>query len=140
MRTVGPEVVLCLEIDTNRCHSPEPVTSLAPFPKFSHTVKSLLVHSAVIPPSQIFNFILSFPLLEDLTVVRRGTSVYDDGSSDGPSIVVQPSNPPAFTGSLRLSLDRRMRPIANKLLSVPGGIHFRNIASTLHYGEGFWLT
>jgi len=130
-----------LEMDSLGCYPPEPVTSLAPFHRFSHTAKSLLVHSAIIPPSQIFNFILSFPILEDLTVIRHGSSVYgdDDGSSYGPSTADQPSNPPAFTGTLGLSLSTGMGPIASKLLSVPGGIHFRSLTLTWHCEEDLLL-
>ena len=117
----------------------EPMTSLAPFHAFSSTVKSLLVHSATIPPSQLFDFILSLSLLEDLTVIRHGIPVYD-GGFDEPSTADQPSNPPAFTGSLSLSLNTGMGPIASRLLVMPSGIHFRNITSQLHCGRDLWLT
>ena len=131
-----------LEMDAEAImmYSPEPVISLAPFHGFSRTVKSLLVNSAIIPPSQIFNFILSFSLLEDLTVIRHGTSVYDGGSSDGPSTVAHPLNPPAFTGSLNLSLTEGMGHIASKLLSLPGGIHFRSLTLMRHCKEDLPLT
>ena len=130
-----------LEIDSPGSYLPEPISSFTPFHGFSSTVKYLLVHSAIIPPPQIYNLILSFPLLEDLTVIRNGISVYDDGgSSGGPPAVVQPSNPPALTGSLRLSLDTGVGPISSELVSIPGGIHFRNITSTLRYGEDLFAT
>jgi hypothetical protein len=43
------------------------------------------------------------------------------------STVVQPSDPPVFTGSLQLLLKGGMEPIARRLLSLPGGIHFREL-------------
>ena len=105
----------------------EPLVSLAPFHRFSPTIKSLRLGSTAIPPSWISKFILSSPLLEDLTVTTYGVSVDDGNGSDDPSTVLHPPNPPAFTGSLDLPLGRRIKPIASRLLSMPGGIHFRKL-------------
>ena len=105
----------------------EPLVSLAPFRRFSPTIKSLRFGSITLPLSCIFNFILSSPLLEDLTVTGYGTSTGDGKGSDGPSTVPHPPNPPAFTGSLDLPLGGGIKPIAGRLLSIPGGIHFRKL-------------
>ena len=113
----------------------EPGISLVPFHRFSRTIKSLRVKSVHTPPSQIFDFILSSPLLEDLNLVGRWTSIDDGDSSDGPLTSVQTPNPPAFTGSLRLFLERGMKPVVSRLLSIPGGVRFRNLKLTWNRAE-----
>jgi len=97
--------------------------SLLPFHGLSPIVKSLHVGLIAPSPSQTFNLILSFPLLEDLTM----TNSYNGATDDSDGSTVQPSNPPTFTGSLKLVMIR-MEPITRQLLSLPGGIHFRKIA------------
>jgi len=53
---------------------------------------------------------------------------FDDGnSSNDPSTFVQPSSPPALTGSLNLEPAGGMELIVGQLLSIPGGIHFRGL-------------
>jgi hypothetical protein len=52
-----------------------------------------------------------------------------DGSDELP-IAAQPSSPPVFTGSLELCLRGGMNPITRRLLSLPGGIHFRKLTLT----------
>ena len=96
-------------------HSHAPLVS---FHGFSPLVKSLRVQFVTIPSSQIFDFILSFPLLEDLAVFK--------GGSDGSPTVDRLPNPPKFTGSLELIVTR-MRPIVRQLLSLSSGIHFRKL-------------
>jgi len=105
----------------------ESTDSLVPFRWPSHTIKSLRVKSPDLPPSRIFDFILSFPLLEHLDLVCCKTSVDDGNSSGGPSTFVQPSSPPVLTGSLKLEPAGGMELIVGQLLSIPGGIHFRGL-------------
>jgi hypothetical protein len=114
------------------------ISSLAPFHGFSPILKSLRITAPNISPPRIFNLILSFPLLEDLAViVFHGTSA-DNG--DGPEedevpTATQPPNPLMFTGSLELYLKGGMEPFTHRLLSRPGGIHFRKLALTWIYEE-----
>ena len=101
--------------------------SFLQFHGFSPIIKSIRVDFAILPTPQIFDLILSFPLLEDLTVVAYFGSSAPGG---GYSSAVQPSNPPTFTGSLDLFVSGGMGPIARRLLSSPGGIHFRKLTLT----------
>ena len=119
----------------------ETVVSLTPFYGFAQTVKSLRVGSVFFSPSRIFDFILSFPLLEDLAVTNYNPSG-DEGGSDsgGSSAAVRPSNPPVFTGTLELRLREGLRPIAGWLLSLPGGVRFRKLTLTWLCGEDIQLT
>ena len=116
------------------------VISLTPFHGFAQTVKSLRVGSVFFPPSWIFDLILSFPLLEDLAVTNYSYSVDGGGDSSGSSAVVRPSNPPVFTGTLELRLREGLRPIADRLLSLPAGVDFRELDLTWLLGEDIQLT
>jgi len=132
--------IVHLGVETSEFYHGGFPVSLVPFHGFSRTIKSLRVKSVDLPPSEIFDFILSSPLLEDLAVAGWRTWACDMDGSDGPPTFVQPSNPPAFTGSLELpSLQRGMQPIASRFLSVPGGIHFRKLTLTWSYGEDLLL-
>jgi hypothetical protein len=52
-----------------------------------------------------FDLILSFSLLEDLTVtIRYKALIDDDDGSDWPLTSAQPTSPPVFTGSIKLLL------------------------------------
>jgi len=55
-------------------------------------------------------------------------------NSDGPDGPVHLSSPP-MTGSLTLFQQEGMNPLGRRLLSLPGGIHFRNVALTLNCRE-----
>ena len=57
----------------------------------------------------------------------------DGDGSDGLSTVIQPSNSPIFTGSLKLS-QVGVRRTARRLTSLPGGIHFRKLSLTHFHG------
>ena len=98
--------------------------SLVPFHGFSPIIKSLRIAFTALSSSQMFALMLSFPLLEDLTAITYYKT--EDNTLDELSNAVQPPNPPTFTGSLGLSL-RGMEPIVHRLLSLPGGIHFRKL-------------
>ena len=105
---------------------------LVPFYRFSPTVKSLHMDFIITaPPSQILNLTYAFPLLEDLTVTTSR-----DGPIDGHDKLptAQPSNPPAFTGSLKL--EGGMHHVANQFLSLQSGLRFRELHLTWkHKGD-----
>ena len=92
---------------------------------FSSTLRSLSLANSVVALSRIFNFISSFPLLEDLALVMCLTN--DTGEW------ISPSAPPRFTGSLRVT--GVLPSIARWLCARPGGLHFRKIDLTLLTNE-----
>jgi len=55
--------------------------SFVPFHGFSPSLKYLRMDFAIFSPSQIFNLTISFPLLEDLTVVSHSDVSTDVGDS-----------------------------------------------------------
>ena len=101
-------------------HYEESAISLALFRGFSRIVKSLRVIAVDLMNSLIFHFVLSSPLLRDLTVAGHSTLIDD---ADLRPVL----NPPLFTGSLELLIRGRMKTIVGRLLSIPGGIHFREL-------------
>ena len=127
----GFSSVVHLEV-VSRAFSANSTVSFIPFHGFSPVIKSLRVDIALLPPLQMLNFILSSPLLEDLTVVSPYRVLTDEsGDSDvGLSSVVRASGLPRFTGSLSLRMKGGMHSVARGLLSLPGGIHFRNLTLT----------
>lgn len=86
---------------------------------FSPALKSLSLSFFTFPLSEVFHFICSFPLLEDLTLYLRRI---DEGSNEP---LDTPSSSPKFTGSL--SLIGRISPLVRRLLDLPGGLHFNKI-------------
>jgi hypothetical protein len=117
--------------------------SLVPFHGISPLIKSLRVVVPHLPPSRIFfDLILSFPLLEDLAVMILGTLIDggDDSEEDEMPTAVQPSSSRMFTGTLELYMFEGMKPFARRLLSLPGGTHFRKLALNWSYEENLWLT
>ena len=97
--------------------------SFVPFHGFS-PVKSLRATFTVLLSSQLFNLILSFPLLEDLTVITHLGGLI----SDKVDIVAWHSNPLMFTGTLELSMEGGLEFITHRLLSLPGRIRFRKFS------------
>jgi len=115
-------------------------TFLIPLRGLSPFVKSLSIDRVGFPSSRIFDLILSFPLLEDLTMTHRGYARIDhDDVFNGLPTLVQRSNQPALTGSLKL-VALGTEPIARRLLSTPGGIHFRKFTLAWEHGEDIPLT
>jgi hypothetical protein len=111
--------------------SGERMNSLVLFHGFSPVIKSLHIIIPALPSSRIFNLILSFPLLEDLVVIIREAWPDDDGSEgDETSTATHPLSLPTFVGSLELYLEGGMSPLARRLLSLPGGIHFQKLDLT----------
>ena len=103
--------------------------SLLPFHGFSPVIKSLYVGFDVFPSSPIFDLILSFPLLEDLTVHTHRAETNDGDGPDGFPTTIRPPNPPMFTGSLELAIPG-VTSITRQLVSLPSGIHFRKFTVT----------
>ena len=106
-------------------------TSLVVLHGLSPTIRSFhLVHSSI-PPSEIFNLICSFPLLEDLAIrCRKGKSNIDGW--------VAPLTSPKFTGTLHLIED--IHSTALLLLALPGGLHFTKIVIQLSVGDAGSMT
>jgi hypothetical protein len=103
--------------------------SFAPFCGFSPILKSFRVITSDVPSSRIFNLILSFPLLEDLDIFVSAGNTNGSGEDEIPT-AIQPSSSPRFTGSFELYLRLGMGPFARRLISLPGGIHFRKLTLT----------
>ena len=103
---------------------------LVPFYGFSPAIKSLHMIFDVPPPPCAFDLVLSFPLLENLTVKIFFESSASARDFDWPPPATQPSNPPTLTGSLELYLRGGMKHITHRLLSFPGGIHFWKLTLT----------
>jgi len=114
----GFSCVVHLRVYIRGLYSYESVAPLVPLHGFSPIVKSLRMEAIALPSSQMFDFILSFPLLEDLAVINS--------VSYGSPTPIHPSNPPKFTGSLELMM-AVMGSIARQFLSLPGGLHFRKL-------------
>src|SRR6266478_655547 len=107
-------------------------SSLVPFYGFSPVIESLHLNFAIPPSSQTLELILSFPLLEDLTMIDHGSLTNSGDGSDDLLTAVHPSSSPALTGSLHLSLGGGIRTVTRSLLSLPGGIHFRKLNLTCY--------
>jgi len=95
--------------------------SLAPLHGFSPVIRSLHLTFTSLPNSKVFDFICSFPLLEDLALVSRTRR-----DSDMPWN--PPSTSPRITGSLELQLIEGIQFTACRLLDFPNGLHFTKIA------------
>ena len=120
-----------------RMHINGSLISLAPFYGFSPILETLHIDFTPFPSSRIFNLIISFPLLKNVTVSTYGGSFDRTGIFDDRHLVpIQPCplNPPAFTGHLELTIRTGIDPIASRLLSLPSCLHFRGLKLVLHKG------
>jgi len=108
-------------------HTPLHKLSLVPFHAFSPAIKSLHLAFALLLPATI-DLILSFPLLQDLTVLTYAIQADEGDGPDRSSAVTQPSNSPTFNGTL--DLWGGVLPLIRQLLSLPDGIHFRKLILT----------
>ena len=131
--------VVHLEVGRPSMYGTAPPVSLVSFHALSPVLKTLHVHLLILPPTQVFDLALSFPLLEDLTVTACESSLDDGNGSGRPSTAVQPSSLPMFTGSLELT-NAGIKPISRRLLSLPGGVHFRKLALKWSKAEDPLLT
>ena len=128
-----------LEVSGESTYTDGSTSSLLPFHGFSPAIKSLCVDIYPLPSSQVFDLMLSFPLLEDLNVITRDRSTNNDSGSCGPSTVIQPWKQP-MSGSLELSQWGGIGFIASRLLSLPGGIRFRKLTLKWSKPEDILLT
>ena len=122
--------VVHLEVSGESTYANESAIPLLPFHGLSPIVKSLCVNFIALLSSQVFDLIFSFPLLEDLTVIGFDTSTDNGDGPDGFPITVQPSTSPTLTGSLELFMRGGAKTLTRRLLSLPGGIHFRKLILT----------
>ena len=102
---------------------------LLPFRNFSPALKSLSVIPGTLSSLQVFNFVCSFPLLEDLTVLNDGSDGIDEEDQD----TFQPSTSPVFTGTLEVC--QGLEYATRRLLDLPNGLHFREIVCELFLEE-----
>ena len=112
------------------------------FHGFSPALKSFeLVVFPALSPSRLFNLIFSFPLLEDLSLRTSDRFLtIGDNDLDGQLAAIQSSSLPLFTGNLKLSLAHRMDPIASRLLLLPNGLRFRELALSWKHEDDISLT
>jgi len=130
--------VVELVVYSNPSRLSKPVASLTPFCVLSPVLKSLHIRYSNLSNSQIFDLIRSLPLLEDLTLYIRG--IDDDVLDlDAPSRVFQPTSP-AFTGTLDLTVFKKLQPTARRFLDLSGGLHFRELVLSCLYVEDIqWI-
>jgi len=113
---------------------------LAPFHKFTSTLKSLHVGGLLLPCPQTFNLVRSFPLLEDLSLLGRNKLLGDGDDLHGPRIIISPTSPP-FIRSLGLEIFGGMGDTVRYLLDLPNGPHFRQLSLLWHHEEDLrWTT
>ena len=114
-----------LEVKTTKADTKP--ASLVLLHGLSPTLKSLHLSFTSLPLSGVFNFICSFPLLEDLSM----TAITND-DTDGWD---NPPTSPRFTGSLYLEIVRGLKPTVRRLCDLPGGLHFSKISTICHGDE-----
>ena len=112
--------------------------SLSPFYGFSPALKSLRICPIVLPFPQVFDLILSFPLLEDLALEGRDESRFNDHDPHGPQIVV-PSTSPVFTGTLDFRILEGAGNAVRQMLALPNGLHFRSLVFSCGHVEDVGL-
>ena len=93
--------------------------SLVPLHALSSTLKSLSFAHDFIPFPEVFDFICSFPSLENLSLISI------DGGETGTSAL--PLISPKFTGTLCLVMDGGIRSSISRFLALPGGLHFTKV-------------
>ena len=116
--------VVEFEVDARKANIDE--SSAIPFVLFHGFSPAVEVFAATFTPSstsRILNLVHSFPFLKDLILVTCRPT----GDDHGRPAATQPSNPPAFTGTLGIFPEAGMEHIASQLLSLPNGLHFREL-------------
>lgn len=95
--------------------------SLVPLHGLSPVLRSLHLTSAVLPDSELFNLVCSFPILEDLALISHDPMCLDEGWST-------PSTSPHLTGSLELdAMLCGIQSTTRRLLDLPNGLRFTKI-------------
>jgi len=116
-------------------HGDESDVFLVPLQGLSPVVRSLSMECATCSSQRILDLILSFPLLEDLAVTNYNyVAINEHDGSNGLPTAALPSNPPVFSGCLKLVMTG-LAPIVRQLLSLPGGIRFRKFTLAWDRGE-----
>ena len=110
--------VLCLNVYSVGPVNPGQPNFLAQLHGFAPSLKWLRLAFTSLPVSDIMSLICSFPLLDNLLLHGIPTS------SDA---IVIPPKTPTLNGKLCLSVYLEMRMVVDQLLSLPGGIHFREM-------------
>lgn len=127
----------CGYSDGGRARRRGAAVSSAPFHGLSPVLKSLRIY--IIPPDpRLFDFILSFPLLENLSLTGHDeSSVTDDGHNALQAVV--PSTSPVFTGSLGFHiLGAWAGNTARRPLDLPNRLHFRKLALSWDHEVDLW--
>jgi hypothetical protein len=93
--------------------------SLVQFYRLSPVLRSLYLFNYLIPLSEVFDLVCSFPLLEDLSLPSVPVGLETEGRDT-------PSTSPKLTGSLYLSGGARS--VSRRLLDLPGGLRFSRIS------------
>ena len=129
--------VRSLEVDNGNRYLRALDVSLAPFHNFSPTLKSLRVGPALFPYLGLLNLICSFPLLEDLNLKGHDDIWSSDADPHGPQTVT-PSTSPALTGSLDFHVCGGGGRTVRQLLTLPNGLHFRQLALSWDDKADLW--
>ena len=93
--------------------------SLTQLHGFTPSLKSIRMTFQSLTPSNVMSLIYSFPLLDDILLVGN-PMMYDANA-------VPPATPPKLSGSLCIMVFPEMRRMVDNLLSLPSGIHFREL-------------
>ena len=114
--------------------------SLAPFRELSPTLKSLRLGPILLPYPGLFDFILSFPLLEDLGLTGCDEPQFNGDRPHQPQTVIASTSPP-LTGSLDFDILGGVGDVVQPLLDLPNGLHFRKLSlSWDHKTDLWWIT
>ena len=126
--------VIRLSVDTCPPSSVRFPASLTRLHGISTAVESLRLVCYDLPVSEIFDFICSFPLLEDLTLLSTIPLHRDKWT--------RPQISPRFTGSLELHVEVEggIRSLIDLLLELPNGLHFKRVVLWLLHPNDAWET
>jgi hypothetical protein len=112
----------------------QPRLSIPP-PALFPNLKSLYVQYKSFSCPELFDFICSFPLLEDLVLI--GVEGLEDIGDDFHGLQTSP----LFTGTLTLSVFEGMGSFPRHLLSLPNGLRFRELVLLLDLEEDYrWVS
>ena len=124
--------VVDFKVDAQYTDTDWPEIYLAPFNRMSPMIKSLKLSFCGILSSQVYDLVYSFPLLEDLAVISYDRWITNDY---GQPTASRPSISPALTGCLDLCLETKTDLVASWLLSLPGGLRFRELRLAVYEEE-----
>jgi len=140
IRAFSAVASLEITVASHDLHFTASKVSLAPFHNFSPTLKSLRVDPTIFQYPRLFDLVLSFPLLVNLSLVCYYGILFGYRGSDGPQSVV-PSTSPALSGNLNFCVTGGAGKAARRLLDLPNGLHFRRIALSWDLTEDVeWVT